>query len=477
MNDRRTPQTLLPLCFVVMPFGPKPDPAGGPDIDFNAIYEHALKPAIEESGLEPLRADEERTGGIIHQPMFERLLLCEYAVADLTTANANVFYELGVRHAARPATTLTVFASKQPIPFDVNYLRSLPYALGRNNSFGEEQATALRQALTARLISLRELSREEDAIDSPLFQLVSSWRPPLIAREKTDVFRERVRQDEARKRALAEVRILAKGKDTVKEAGTRLANFRERLGPLHEVPAATVIDLMLTYRALSDWSGVIELCEAMPESLQRQILVREQLAFAYNRRAGKSRSELDRRRALEILEEVERQQGSSSETCGLIGRIHKDRWQESLRAHQRIEAQTHLTAAIDAYRRGFLADPRDAYPGINVLTLLDVKGDDKSRAEEQRLLPVVRFAVDRRLQGKEPDYWDHATMIELAVLGNDESTARQSLGSALVAVREKWEPETTINNLNMIADARKERGEKVDWLREIIDELARRAAE
>ena len=87
-------------------------------------------PAVRDAELEPLRADEERTGGIIHKPMFERLLLCDYALADLTTANANVFYELGVRHAARPATTMTIFAKQQPIPFDVNFLRSMAQAPG-----------------------------------------------------------------------------------------------------------------------------------------------------------------------------------------------------------------------------------------------------------------------------------------------------------------------------------------------------------
>src|SRR5882672_842454 len=95
-----------PLCFVLMPFGSKADPSGGPNINFDPIYEQAIKPAIEAAGMEPVRADGERTGGIIHKPMFERLLLCDFAVADLTTGNPNVFYELGVRHAARPATTL-----------------------------------------------------------------------------------------------------------------------------------------------------------------------------------------------------------------------------------------------------------------------------------------------------------------------------------------------------------------------------------
>ena len=48
-----------PLCFVLMPFGKKPDPTGGSLIDFDVIYQTAIKPAIIESGLEPIRADQE----------------------------------------------------------------------------------------------------------------------------------------------------------------------------------------------------------------------------------------------------------------------------------------------------------------------------------------------------------------------------------------------------------------------------------
>src|ERR671933_2284190 len=98
-----------PLCFVLMPFGQKPAD-GGAVIDFDAVYRELIMPAIEQADMQPLRADEEMTGGIIHGPMFERLILCEYAVADLTTLNANVFYELGVRHALRPFSTVSIFA-------------------------------------------------------------------------------------------------------------------------------------------------------------------------------------------------------------------------------------------------------------------------------------------------------------------------------------------------------------------------------
>ena len=82
---------------------------------------------IENSDLDPIRADEEQTGGIIHKAMYERLMLCEYAVADLSLLNANVFYELGIRHAIRPYSTITLFESSSRLPFDVNFLRSLPY--------------------------------------------------------------------------------------------------------------------------------------------------------------------------------------------------------------------------------------------------------------------------------------------------------------------------------------------------------------
>src|SRR5215469_12975055 len=134
------------LCFVLMPFGKKPD-VSGRLVDFDVVYKEIIAPAITQADLEPLRADEEMAGGIIHKPMFERLMLCDYAVADLTTANPNVYYELGIRHAVRPATTVSVFAQHQAIPFDVNYLRALPYTRGENNRFTSDEGGPLRMGL------------------------------------------------------------------------------------------------------------------------------------------------------------------------------------------------------------------------------------------------------------------------------------------------------------------------------------------
>src|SRR5262245_58727381 len=107
-----------PLCFVLMPFGEKAGPNGSV-VDFDDVYNRLIAPAIRESGLEPLRADKETTGGIIHKPMFERLLLCTYAVADLTFANANVFYELGCGHGFLPRCRVLLFYAGAWRPFDI----------------------------------------------------------------------------------------------------------------------------------------------------------------------------------------------------------------------------------------------------------------------------------------------------------------------------------------------------------------------
>ena len=176
-----------------MPFGKKPDETGG-TVDFDAVYAGVIAPAVEAAGMEPLRADEEVGGGLIHRPMFERLILCEYAVADLTTANANVFYELGIRHAARPWSTVLIYAGQSRLPFDVAPLRAIPYGL----SLGGEPAEAegIRKAITERLEKAR------DAVpDSPIYELVEDF--PDVDRTKTDVFRDRVRYSTAVKARLS----------------------------------------------------------------------------------------------------------------------------------------------------------------------------------------------------------------------------------------------------------------------------------
>lgn len=418
-------------------------------IDFDAVYRELIEPAIRAADLEPIRADEELVGGIIHKPMFERLILCPYAVADLTTANANVFYELGLRHALRPASTVLIFAEGGgQLPFDVAPLRAMPYGLGADGK--PNAAEPQSRALTARLRDARG-----GAADSPLFQLVEGF--PDIQRLKTDVFRERLSYSQETKRRLAAAR--KSGAEAVREV-------ERSLGSIADAETAVVVDLFLSYRAVSAHEDMIELVKKMSPPLAATVMVQEQLGFALNR-AGRGDE------AEQVLSDVLAQRGPSSETYGLLGRVYKDRWDEAVKRGDQLRARGLLGKAIEAYLRGFEADWRDAYPGVNALSLMELREPPDERQRE--LLPVVRYAVKRRMAAGKPDYWDHATLLELAVLAGDEAAAVDALSIALGELREAWEAETTARNLRLIREARERRGTSQPWLNEVVQELERAA--
>lgn len=435
------------LCFVLMPFGQKPA-ANGTLIDFDAIYDELIAPGIEAARFEPIRADQELTGGIIHKPMFERLLLCDFAVADLTTANANVFYELGLRHAAQPASTLLLFAEGSgQLPFDVGLLRALPYKLGAD---GRPSATAAgREAIAARLCEARD-----QPTDSPVFQLVEGF--PDIQRLKTDVFRDRVKYRGEVKASLATAR--QQGADAVRAVAASLDNVAD-------LEAGVVLDLYPSYRATKAWQDMIALVAKMSGPLARSVLVQEQLGLALNRDGRPEEAEA-------VLLAVLENKGPSSETYGILGRVYKDRWEAAVEAGATALAEGLLDKAIDAYLKGFETDWRDAFPGINAITLMAVRDPPDPRRES--LIPVVSYAVDRRITAGKPDYWDHATRLELAIHRQDRAGAQAALGKALASVREVWEPETTVRNLRLIREARERRGEQLPWAVDLERELLNR---
>ena len=452
-HDTPVPETehaesARPLCFVLMPFGKKPD-AAGLMIDFDAVYQEVIRPAILDAGLEPIRADEELTGGIIHKPMFERLVLCEYGVADLTAANANVFYELGVRHAARPASTVQIFAGNSRLPFDVAMLRAMPYKITDAGLPDKVDETV------AALSKLLRHARTSSDKDSPLYQLLEDY--PDVQRTKTDVFRSQVRYAEETKQRLARARN--NGVDDV-------AAVEAELGALDGQETGVLIDLLLSYRAVKAWDRMIDLVGRLAQPVADTVLVREQHAFALNR-AG--RGEDAERALLELLE----RKGPSSETLGILGRVYKDRWEDAAQRGEKLLARGLLDQAIDAYRRGFEADWRDAYPGINAVTLMEVREPpDPSR---DTMIPVVKYSAERRVAAGQPDYWDYATLLEAAVLACDEAAAIKAGSSALAAIRETWEPETTARNLRLIREARAARSVRLEWAEDIEREFDRRA--
>lgn len=439
---------MKPLCFVLMPFGIKTDKKGR-KIDFNHIYEALIKKAIEECGLEPIRADEELLGGTIHKPMYERLILCDYAIADLTSLNANVFYELGLRHAIKAHTTIPIFAFDADLPFDLKMQRTLPYQLDDNGKLVDIENTIKM------LVEHLKATKEAKNVDSPVFQLIDGWKVSHnLSHEKTDAFREQAEYENDVKEELFKARN--EGKDKV------VAMF-QKLKPIDQKSVGVIIDLFLSLRGVEAFDEMIECYEEMDAPLQKLKLVREQLGFAYNR-AG------DKEQAQRVLEGIIEEYGPDPETNGILGRVYKDLYTEAKEAGNKLKATGYLSRAIKSYQDGFDADWRDAYPGVNLVTLLEQKGDQKSLDE---YLPIVQFANKRKMKDTTPGYWDFATEGELNILKRDYEAATENFSEALALIpdREYWMLETTLNNLKIIKTAREEHKTNDQELGALIDQF------
>ncbi len=111
-NDKAEDDT----CFVIMPFGGWKD----------KYYQGIFRPAIENAGLEPRRADDLYRPGSIMNHIWAYTQEAKVILADLTGKNPNVFYELGLAHAiAKPV--ILVSESVEDIPFDLRDLRVIGY--------------------------------------------------------------------------------------------------------------------------------------------------------------------------------------------------------------------------------------------------------------------------------------------------------------------------------------------------------------
>ncbi|MBV9240733.1 MAG: DUF4071 domain-containing protein [Acidobacteria bacterium] len=386
--------------------------------------------------------------------MFERLMLCDYAIADVTGANPNVYYELGIRHALRPRSTTIIFAQGTAMPFDVAPLRGIPYRLGEDGKPAQDAAASCISSIEQRLLQQREYLED----DSPLFQLVTDMPRIEIDHSKADTFREQFADAKIYKERLAAARNHGVAAVQALAADPKFADLAKLEGGI-------TIELFLSLRDVEDFSGMIALYHRMPKPLQRTRSVQELYAFALNR-------EKQSREAEQVLTAVLKEFGASSETYGLLGRVYKDRWEKEA-ASKSPAARALLRKAIDTYVFGFEADWRDSYPGVNAVSLMENLDTPDPRQAE--ILPVVRYAALHKAK-RDDDYWSYATLLELAVIGNDRGAAEEWLGETLARAlaTAPWQIDATRQSLERLRNKRSEGG---SWIAPLEDALREKRLE
>lgn len=176
-------------CFVMMPFS----------APFDLYYEHIYKGAIADAELEAIRADDLFRPSPIVADLWEMVLESTVLLAELTTKNANVFYELGLAHAVGLPVVL-VSETMDDVPFDLQPLRVLLY-----NKDVPDWGAKLGRAITS---SLREtLADPIKSVPSIFRKKVEGMSQPLEDTEtrlqQVEAELRRLRLPSTRKRLLS----------------------------------------------------------------------------------------------------------------------------------------------------------------------------------------------------------------------------------------------------------------------------------
>lgn len=310
-----------PLCFVIMGFGLKTDFETGRTLDLNATYEAIIEPAVSEAGLRCVRADEIIHSGVIDAKMYEALYRAELVIADISTGNVNAVYELGVRHALRPHSTIIMKEQEGRLHFDLDHVNMFQYHhLGED--IGAREAARAKKALF-RLI--RSVMPAKTA-DSPVYQWLPKLNQPRFSDEEIEKF---VDHSEAHEHRLsAQIKT---GKQA--NSASRHADAAAAFKVAHEL------------------------------SPDEPFLVQQWALAVYKSKSPNE--ELALLEGLDIIKTLQPDTSNDPETLGITGAIYKRLWLLN-------QERGALDKAITYYRRGFEIR-RDYYNGENLATCLDFR--------------------------------------------------------------------------------------------------------
>ena len=182
--------------FIVRPFNVKEG------VNFEAVDELLIQPALKAAGEEGATTANIAQAGNIREDMFRLLVTADLVIADVSIHNANVFYELGVRHGLRPRGTLLIRAAVHEYPFDLQTDRFLLYDPAKP----QESVPKLTDAIRATLATVRTAS----GTDSPVYKMLPSLPEPspTALRVVPQDFREAV-DYAAAKKEYGDLRLLA----------------------------------------------------------------------------------------------------------------------------------------------------------------------------------------------------------------------------------------------------------------------------
>jgi tetratricopeptide (TPR) repeat protein len=431
--------------FVVMPFGkkevpkkPRIDSIGGPtakdealQVDFDDVYKFLFRPALEAAGLQPFRADDEESAGDILKDMFAELVTADFVLADISILNANVFYELGIRHTVGPHGVICLHAGWANRPFDVAPQRTFKYD-GQLFRVGLARDTAWETKISAEVSHLGNLLQKAVAADrttegSPVYGNLPKLVPPDASQIGTARFKHYQAQSDEWNQRVAIAGKEGHAEDILTLAGdVPSPYYRRKL--LRQCGEA----LLALGRFAQAEKIFQELCRDVDgDESAEELRVKTQLALLANRLGRRSEAE-------QRLSDLAKSMPGEPEAQGVLGRVYKDMWRTTWSQAAKLEERTKLAwrniamlrRSIETYEVAIRHDLASYFNGINVITLATL-ADHVAQANKRTAKPVVadladlqtvvRLAATAKIDDPAEAVWARATLGELHLgLGRPE---------------------------------------------------------
>lgn len=307
-------------CFVITGFGPKPDHDTGRILDLDKTFEHLIKPVFDKLKIKCFRAKDIRHSGIIDVPMYEWIYKADIVVADISTLNSNALYELGVRHALRPNTTIVISEDQTKYPFDLNHTVITNYEhLGKD--IGASEVIRFKKELKNLVQAVLKNKRN----DSPVYTYLPKLKPPIFSGEELELITEQ---------------------------------------PKNQVSLSELMNDAEKAKNNNDFGVAILLYKACLKFDTQNVFLRQRLALV-TYKFGKPNSKKALIDAENILRDLNPSETTDIETLGLSGAINK-------RLYEETSNLKYLEKSINFYSKGFHIS-KDYYNGINYAYLLTLK--------------------------------------------------------------------------------------------------------
>jgi tetratricopeptide (TPR) repeat protein len=419
----------MALCFMIMPYGRRPtqvEPSSNApgEIDFNALWDKAFAPTIQSLGYDPVRADQD-TGALIITQMVERLYFADLVLADMTIPNGNVYYEVGVRHAAKRTGCVLLAADWSKQLFDVAQMRTMRYPLKEGNI----------EDATAKLVS-EAIKGPIDALslgDSPVFASIKGYPtnpdPTAASTMKGVMAQTAVLQGKIRA-----VRATPKSARILAAQALAERSINARTTPTDAIAIVRLVRDCVDSK--EDWSRLASLIERLPSNIAEIQDVREIYAFALANSGNIAE-------AIAKLEEIVALSGPTPERLGLLGGRYK-RLFTNAKDEDKAEF---LNTAIDAYERGMEIDLNQYYCSSNLPRLYKTR---KHKGDDERALSVSKIVIAACERAKKlgvADEWLRPTLLGAAFDSGDADKGEELAAEVAAEGPARWKLNSLLGDL------------------------------